>query len=680
VRAASGNRIARAAFAFVITLLLSYWHARVTHRFSAPAAGTFFLLTIAALATGRWVLRAVPLHDRPSALLPIEFICGYFVVSTALFVLSLASPLGATINFAVVLATIAGIGLLMRRRRTQYDTPLRERASFVCLAIAAAAATLWASDALEVSYQDGDTTVFTLWKDTFFHATQIGQFAQAHGSSTLSDIRIAGEKPSLYHYAGYAVPATLVAITGTGAYEIFAAFHLPFGIFLSGLAAFSLAAFIWGPWPGVAAAAGLLLLPDAYQQGFGNRYLSYNFLQQVSVGSLYGVAYAAVAWVFVLNGCRGGRLASVASGWGIAVVTLVHKAHIFVANAFLIMVYPFLFLGRVGGRTRLIVGLLFVGVFVAVVWITQRFPMVPILRLDGSGAATYMHSLLANYDEGPLKDWTGAAFSAEGFPRPLRALLYAAVLIALTFGGWAIAFVTTVLLIRRKIEPVFLVLPLLVVVNYLVMSLGLAMDTRSIGTGDELLNRPLVWAYFVVVTWTSGAAYVLLFGRDAPRSHAARAALTACTLLALVLPWTLGRNLQTFPARAGHATYAEHSGVPTCLVAAARYIRVNSAPDAILQDSEGDPNFVLTSLAERREFAVRSLVESRARVGLKERLSRLGDFERLTDEHEIQRFAAHHRITWYVLHPSTRVAWPQSLIDKAVFACGGIRVYRFDVR
>ena len=49
-----------------------------------------------------------------------------------------------------------------------------------------------------------------------------------------------------------------------------------------------------------------------------------------------------------------------------------------------------------------------------------------------------------------------------------------------------------------------------VVFNYLVMAMGLALDTRGVGTRDELLNRPLVWAYFVLAAWTAGGAYHLL--------------------------------------------------------------------------------------------------------------------------------------------------------------------------
>ena len=52
---------------------------------------------------------------------------------------------------------------------------------------------------------------------------------------------------------------------------------------------------------------------------------------------------------------------------------------------------------------------------------------------------------------------------------------------------------------------------------YLIMSLGLAYDKNQVGTPDELLHRPFVWAYFVVCSWVAGAIYMWKFGNYVPR-------------------------------------------------------------------------------------------------------------------------------------------------------------------
>jgi hypothetical protein len=123
-------------------------------------------------------------------------------------------------------------------------------------------------------------------------------------------------------------------LTRATAYDVFAGFHLPFGIVLTGLAAFSLVSSIWGAWPALAATAAVVLLPDAYQQGSANRYLSYNFLQQVNPGGMYGVAAVALAWMMLFDGCLRRKHSSILIAYILAGLSVFYKAQIFVANAF----------------------------------------------------------------------------------------------------------------------------------------------------------------------------------------------------------------------------------------------------------------------------------------------------------------------------------------------------------
>ena len=159
---------------------------------------------------------------------------------------------------------------------------------------------------------DGDTTIFTVWRDGFFHASWIaGVFAGARlvhrvgyrdgpiGSAHLSLRELCGAS-GRFSIDGHRYPD-----------QVFASFMLPVGVLLTGLAAFAFGMALWGAWPGLAAAAAVMLIPDAYQQGFENRYLSYNFLQQAAPAGLYGVALVAFAWVFVLDGCKRGRYSSI---------------------------------------------------------------------------------------------------------------------------------------------------------------------------------------------------------------------------------------------------------------------------------------------------------------------------------------------------------------------------------
>jgi hypothetical protein len=88
--------------------------------------------------------------------------------------------------------------------------------------------------------------VYPIYVDGFVHVRQISSFAQAHGLKTIFDIRMSGQSPPLYHYAAYVGPAALSFLTNSSAYTTYVSFLVPFGILLTGLAAFSLAGSVWG--------------------------------------------------------------------------------------------------------------------------------------------------------------------------------------------------------------------------------------------------------------------------------------------------------------------------------------------------------------------------------------------------------------------------------------------------
>src|SRR5215475_6835452 len=248
-----------------------------------------------------------------------------------------------------------------------------------------------------------------------------------------------------------------------------------------------------------------------------------------------------------------------------------------------------------------------------------------------------------------------------------------------TFGFWIIACGATFLVLRarRHTATSILFFPILVVANYGVMSLGLAMDARRVGTPDELLNRPLVWAYFAVVVWTAGAAYMTQFGDAPPRRLPGRIAATLLVLMGLTVPWTFSRNLQTFPAWAGFGSFEEFASFPLCRVQASLYIREHSRAHEIVQDSENDFRYLTTALAERQAFAIANMLKTREEAGMSERLAAMESFKHVTSAAELKAFAARHKISWYLLHPTSTVSWPTPLRDAAEYVCDGFRVYQF---
>src|SRR5205814_5105006 len=118
-------------------------------------------------------------------------------------------------------------------------------------------------------------------------------------------------------YGAYLTPALIREAAGLRSYATFAGILAPLGVFFTGLWAYALFGSFWGRWPGLAAAAALLLLPDGAQQGMQNTFMPYHWLTQISPSASYGLALLAVAWLFVLLGCTQGSRLQLVMGWGI---------------------------------------------------------------------------------------------------------------------------------------------------------------------------------------------------------------------------------------------------------------------------------------------------------------------------------------------------------------------------
>lgn len=663
---------------FLVTLSIIgffiLWHWRVSGSTSWYALAALTLFVLLCLVYGNIFSKLTMRYTGTSPSILFLFLAGFFVFNSLLFLLALVLPFRLETSILIL-----SLGALLLA--TMYQTPepsgvqpVNELPALISVLLIGLATTLWCSDVQTPRDTTGSKIVFNAWQDIFFHARQISAFANSHGASSIQNIMMSESKAPIYHFASYMSAAAISLVSGVTAIDIYSSFMLPLGIFLTGFAAYSLIESIWGSWSGLAAALGIVMLPDAYQLGFGNQYLSYFFLTQINLGMLYGMACIVMAWIFVIQGCRLSRVGSVSIGYVFLSLCLFYKAHIFVANAYLLLIYPCLFFDSVSWRKRLLIGLGFTTIFIAVVALSQLSDRVPVLRLDGSGIGPYIGQLLHDYDEGSLKTYFTNVFRFETHSKPVAALHAVAMLLISTLGIWLILTPLVLLIGLKRLPSALLAFPILIVGNYLLMTMGLALDSNGVGTVDELLNRPLVWAYFSVVVWTVGAAVFLLLPYVTPLNRGARVGVLALLMLMLAGPLTFSKNLQTFPARDGFGTYENFNAVPTCLVRASQFIRNSSRTEEIVQSSDNDSRFVVTALTERQQFAGISMF-SKPSKALQVRLDELELFKGMTDTKDVLDYAASQHIDWYILHPGTVVSWSVDFLQRAQFECNGYRVF-----
>jgi hypothetical protein len=672
----SASRADRVGVA-VLALCLCGWHWRVTGALGANAAATLLLFVLLCFAYGAVFRRLVaPLLTSPAGV-TFQLLTGYFVFNSLLFILALCSPLGMALNLAM-LALVAVVGLVLCAR---HPAAMAEEgqgdawASTAAILIACIGATIWCGDAqAPLPLVDGNV-VFQVWPDTFIHAREISVFAHAHGIGSVQDIKLAGGRAPIYHFASYLSPAAVSALSGASAMQVYASFQLPLGIVLTGLAAYCLMSKLFGCWPAVAAVVAVVLFPDAFQHGFQNRYLSYYFLSQVNLGMLYGIACIALAWLFVLDGCRRGTYGTVLLGYGFLALCLFYKAHIFVANSYVLMMFPMVFFTRVRAAWRIALGVLATIVFCLVVAWSQTNPRVPVLRLDGSGIGLYLVQLLQDYEAGWMRHFFRRIFLQEKHSLPVQALYAAAMLLLSTFGVWLAALALVLAKGWRRMPPVCLWFPVIVIGNYLIMALGLAPDTRNVGTPDELINRPLVWAYFVTAAWTAAAACWLFLGDRRPQGRIAVGAIGATVLCATAAVYS-APNLQTFPGRFERATFVASGSVPACLVKAADYLRRESGPDDVVHDGSFDPNFIFTALSERQLYVGETTFGGKNMVH-QARLMDVAALASIKNAEQLQHFARTRGVDWVLQNPDNRLDWPQAVQDRPAFSCGSYRLFRF---
>ncbi len=653
------------------------WSLLTTGAVTWSVLGLLLAFTLVCLSFGRAFVASTRGIVHRHAGIGYEMLTGFLIANTSLFALTLVSPLGMPGDVFVLGAIAVALRVVPWKFRIAAPTTLdEETASLACILFTGLAATFWVRDQQPIMAVHGDLSVFTVWADAFIHAREISAFAQSHGIATISDIKLAEVAALPYHFSSYMMPAALDALTPMTALDAYAAFQLPLGILLTGLAAHALVSTVFrATWPGAVASAAVVALPDAYMQGFGIRYLSYHFMSQVNLGMLYGIACISIAWLFMIEGCRHRRVAGVFVAWLLLAICLSFKAHLFVANALILLLYPCVFFGRAQRARRVVAAVAMIAVFIAVVRVSQMSPRVPTLRLDGSGTGDYVRILMGGFAEGRPKSFFHWAYFEHVLPRPVNAALAAALILVCSFGWWLFVAPFVLWKSRPKVGSGAIVFVVLIVTNYMVMALLLALDRRGVGSSEEFLNRPQAWAYFVVVAFVAAAAWIARFGSALPASRVGRATLVVVGGVMLCGVWFEAHDLQTFPEWGEDAAHAHFDAVPTCLVRSARYVREHARTGDVMQDSRLDPALMTTAIAERQGYVARADFGGRSEI-VAERAAAIDRIQASDDPKSLKAWARARRVEWYLLHPEDSDHWSPQFLQQAVFRCDEFRVFR----
>ena len=653
----------------VAAIVVAAWAAVAGDAFSLPA-----LLACEVVFLGFYVVGSLFATWRPLAVgvrfdLPLRLLVGYAAINTALLVLAWLSPFGIIANVGLLLAAAS---MLFFAARPERKPSANDSVGLWVIGLCLIAATLWCQDSLRPISVEDNVVVFKPWIDGFYHAVHLRIFGAGHGGASIDDFRMAGVPARLYHYGVYLTPALIKQASGLPSYTAFAGILVPLGVFFMGLGAYTLIGSFWGAWPGFAACAALMLLPDGAQQGMRNTFMSFHWLTQISPSATYGLAVLALAWLFVLRGCVQGNRVQLLTGWFVAGILIFYKLHFFIASALLLWLVPPLFFQSSLGRAKRVLwaaaalGLYLIGLVAA-----RKVPGFPLLRLDGSGTRDMLGLIQKFNPPGFLRDFL---VNRIGLEIPLSSnLLVGIPYVLLAALGLGLPLLVVLAIRLRKHTDVILVLfPLLVIANFLTMFFGLAPDfSRS--TPDELLHRPVMVVYFVIVAWVGGATGQWLI-ESRRLGRCARPVLIGLAILLLPVPAHFGSGVQ------GMWSMRKFSPVrvPIGLVRAAEYMRNHGNAQDRFQDSQFDRTYVVAAMSDRRAYAARTLtLIPYNSERLEARIEEIHRFTKMRNPTAIAGTARLLGLQWFLLAPGDQVGWPDELVNHPAFELNGYRVYHF---
>lgn len=664
--------------AAILAVVFYVWIRSTGAEASLGVLALLWVLVYACVGMGELATALIGWHREPEAGALFSFVTGYVLISVLLFFFVLVLPFGVGVAFTIVLGGVGVAHIGWRRQLRAAAPPVASRqpwADVTALALAILAATIWTQETRSVIDPSSDPVVFKAWQDLFYHARMISMFGQSHGRETLLHISDASQTLAVYHYATYMLPAVIHKLGHVAAVNLYSSVLYAGAVVMGGLGAYLLIRSLFGAWPAVAAVVAVVFWPDASFLGLGNKHQSYYFQAFVNVAMPYGLACLAVSWAIMIRACKTGALKQVIFAYLLGVILVFFKAHLFFANSFLLMLYPvFMYSGL---RRPLRVGLAaaFTALFVSVFAFFQQFDSVPHVALDGYGVHVHFRNMNHYTPPGGLKDlwkYLHGTYRATWLVYPLG-MVY---IIMYSLGLVFVAFCLALMQARRSRLEAHAGWVLSVFLLWLMYSLFLSPDTRKIGTMDELIHRPFVWAYYLMAAWSAGVLYRTWVGVGVPRAHWGGALGLLALASTVWLTALQSVNAQVFPIwREGG--YRSILAFDRCALNVAHFIRDHREAGQLFQASDLDSKYFFTAQSETQIFAGRS-VYGPTRSAPKAKLEALAEFMKMNDEAAVLDYVRHTKLTWFIKEPPHTLQWPETLSRYRIHECGGFQLYRFD--
>lgn len=608
-----------------------------------------------------------------------SFIVGFICLNSFSYLIYLFSDLN--VLYSYIIGIIFAVGLkcfYVKRFKKNRQFCLKQtdsEDSFICLITVLfiiLGVTLWSQQSLNPVIIKDNNVIYKPWNDSFVHARFISGISDSDGFRNLQNRSLAGENASFYHYAYYFLPSLVKKVSSIDAFSIYCGFLVPFGLFLTCITAFAFIENLFDSFAAFISCFLIVVVPSASQMGLSNEWFNYHWLLQVSPGLSYGIAVIAIAWLFMIVGCKNSYYRLILIGWFVAVLSINYRAQIFVANAFLIFLFPTLFLPEISTQKRVTAFFSFLSIYILAIIASWSVDSFPLIKFDGSAFRDYSSFILNQFESPVIKKIFSTKINSGNFPLDtlVDILFMSFVVFINTFGVMGLLYF--VFNKYKKIDFVYRILPLLFIINYIIMALSMAHNVNR-GTWEEFMHRPFVWAYFILTIFIGGylSIYLKPYLKNIEKSKV-KPAIVIIPFVFLVIPLLLGSHITRGPVWGSDLI---NNKIDRGLYDVAKYIEKHSSIHDIIQYSRDDDVSYLTAVSERQSFVNKHKFVQNIPAELKQRHATVQLILSSKNKKQFNDILEKNKIKWFVFHKDDAKNIPEDLADGFIYKSNGYLLF-----
>jgi hypothetical protein len=542
------------------------------------ALGAMLLFAAVVFAAGALLMGLAGAHDMPLA---ASWVLGVFASSLAVYALVQWAHLLAATAFAVWTVAVLGAAFALRRR-----WPMRgglDTTQAVGLALCAAATLMWCWEVADVPQVLVRERLLPAWIDYYIHGGVISQFGDPRAGR--QSMLLVDFPAVFYHYASYLLPAAFAVPLDLPGLPLATSVWLPIGFFTMCAGAYVLGSALAGPAGGLAALAGLTIMPDASNYALANGFFSFHWHLLAFPGASYAVGFFLLAIALLQRWLTAGKARPLLASGCLAAGTLLFRIHVFALGFPALLASAAMASSFARRRTLafLVAAIAVFAVFVSGFYaLTDSLPAIEL----------FLNSVHEYQEPTGYTGWYPRLLEAygRGIAVPVGMLL---VLVA-CLGVLLVLYPLSVLVARRGagLQALDLV-PAAFVVCYLLLMLA---APKVKWDSTELTVRPFMVLYAVVAVWTFAAFAKAACSGGERRARIAWWSLAVAYCLGLLLLWPQTAKLGLQPKFQWGWQYYP-SPVQPGVLQAGDFLRRNSVPGDVFAVHELPLRWVATDHA-----------------------------------------------------------------------------------